>query len=146
MDSYTGFLSDVKEMLPGRLGRFLSSHASKKWQPAARDVRMMAMKTGLDRMWGRSGKSDISPGRLPLNVRMQKWAIRNSRISNTRIPNTTNTVSMTPDHLSLKFTFGKKYLAARAPGRNMDPMNKASRNRYPKLQRQTATNKMETIQ
>ena len=32
-------------------------------------------------------------------------------------------------HRFLKFTFGKKYLAASAPGRNIEPMNSASRKR-----------------
>ena len=68
------------------------------------------------------------------------------RISPDRIPNTTKIVSLIPDCLFLKFTFGKKYLAARAPGRNMVPMNNASMNRYPKLLRQIVTNRVETIQ
>ena len=77
---------------------------------------------------------------------MQKWATIKRRISPNKIPNTTKIVSLIPDCLLLKFTFGKKYLAARAPGRNMVPMNKASMNRYPKLQRQIATNRVAAIQ
>jgi hypothetical protein len=47
--SVTGFLSEVKEMEPARPGYFLSNHTSKKWLPAAKEVKMMAMKTGFDR-------------------------------------------------------------------------------------------------
>ena len=68
------------------------------------------------------------------------------RISPIKIPNTTKIVSLIPDRLFLKLTFGKKYLVARAPGRNMVPMNNASMNRYPKLLRQITTNRMEAIQ
>ena len=100
----------------------------------------MAMKTGLVRMWGMSGHSMTAPGRSCRKVRIVKWAIRNSSISPARIPNVTNTVSLTP------LTFGKKYLAARAPGRNIDPMNSASRNRYPRLVSTIATSRMETTQ
>ena len=56
------------------------------------------------------------------------------------------TVSLMPVHRFLKSTFGKKYLAARAPGRNIDPRNSASRNRYPRLVRTIATSRMETSQ
>ena len=51
-----------------------------------------------------------------------------------------------PDGLFLKSTFGKKNLAARAPGRNIVPIKTASRNRYPRLVRTNDTRRMETSQ
>ena len=100
----------------------------------------MAMKTGFVRMWGISGHSITGPGRFPRKVMMLKWATRNRSISPARIPRMRKTVSLTP------FTFGKKYLAAKAPGRNIDPMNSASKKPYPRLVSTTATSRMDTIQ
>ena len=67
-------------------------------------------------------------------------------ISPDKIPSTKKIVSPMPDHFLSYLTIGKKYFAARAPGRNNDPMNNASRKLYSRLLSTIATRSMAVIQ